>query len=316
MTGEPDWEQRIGRRMRLRDLNVVFAVAESGSMGKAAERLRVTQSAVSQMIADIESELGVRLFDRSRRGVEATIYGQVLIRRGKAAFDELRHGIQEINFLRNEGVGEIRIGSPETIAASVLPSAIDTFSRQWPNVLFKVDTFAGTASAEKLRDREIDVVFVREGPALDLLAASDEFAIEKIFEDRLCVVVGSKSPWAKLKRPTLAALTDAPWVIVPYGWGDEVIPKAFETSGLPPPRIALKTFSMHLRLHLLSTGRFISALPASVLRLHEQRFSLKELPIRLPKSPYAVAIVTLKNRTLSPLVGQFILSATKVLKEL
>jgi DNA-binding transcriptional LysR family regulator len=75
MSSEQDWERKIGRRLRLRDLHVVFAVAEAGSMAKAAESLRVTQSAVSQMIADVERELGVRLFDRSHRGVEATIYG-------------------------------------------------------------------------------------------------------------------------------------------------------------------------------------------------------------------------------------------------
>jgi DNA-binding transcriptional LysR family regulator len=87
-----------------------------------------------------------------------------------------------------------------------------------------------------------------------------------------------------------------------------VIPEAFRLRGLPPPHIALKTFSIHLRLHLLLTGRYVSALPASVLRLHQDRFDLKELRIELPEIPYAVAIVTLKNRTLSPVVDHFIRS--------
>jgi DNA-binding transcriptional LysR family regulator len=87
-----------------------------------------------------------------------------------------------------------------------------------------------------------------------------------------------------------------------------VIPKAFALRGLPHPRIALKTSSIHLRLHLLATGRFVSALPASVLRLHQERFNLKELRVELPNSPYAVAIATLKNRTLSPVVDHFIRS--------
>lgn len=303
-----DWEKKIGRRLRLRDLHVVFTVADCGSMAKAAESLRVTQSAVSQMIADVEQELGVRLFDRSRRGVEATIYGQALIRRGKAAFDELRLGIQEIDYLRNEGIGEIRIGCPETIAASVLPTAIDNFSSRWPGVLLEVETFAGDAAAAKLRDRSIDLVFARDGPGLNSLAASEDFKITKLFEDRLSVVAGADSPWAKLRQIDLAVLKDAPWIVLPYGWGKEVIPKAFGLRNLPPPRIALKTSSIHLRLHLLATGRFVSALPASVLRLHKERFNLKELRIELPKMPYAVAIVTLKNRTLSPVVDHFIRS--------
>jgi DNA-binding transcriptional LysR family regulator len=307
MTEDQDWEKKIGRRLRLRDLHVVFTVADCGSMAKAADSLRVTQSAVSQMIADVEQELGVRLFDRSRRGVEATIYGQALIRRGKAAFDELRLGIQEIDYLRNEGIGEIRIGCPETIAASVLPTAIDNFSSRWPGVVLEVETFAGDAAAAKLRDRSIDLVFVRDGPGLNSLAAED-FTITKLFEDRLSVVVGSNSRWASIRQVDLTDLKDAPWIVLPYGWGKEVIPKAFGLRGLPPPRIALKTSSIHLRLHLLATGRFVSALPASVLRLHRERFNLKELRIELPKTPYAVAIVTLKNRTLSPVVDHFIRS--------
>lgn len=308
MSVDQDWERKIGRRLRLRDLNVVFTVAQCGSMAKAAESLRVTQSAVSQMIADVEQELGVRLFDRSRRGVEATIYGQALIRRGKAAFDELRLGIQEIDYLKNEGVGEIRIGCPETLAASVLPSAIDIFSSQWPGVLLEVETFAGDAGAAKLRDRSIDLVLARDGPGLKGLAASDDFNITTLFEDRLSIVVGADSPWASLRQIDLSNLKDAPWIVLPYGWGEDVLPAAFAARGLPPPRIVLKTSSIHLRLHLLATGRFVSALPASVLALHQERFNLKELRIVLPKTPYAVAIVTLKHRTLSPVVDHFIRS--------
>lgn len=308
MSVDQDWERKIGRRLRLRDLHVVFTVAHCGSMAKAAESLRVTQSAVSQMIADVEQELGVRLFDRSRRGVEATIYGQALIRRGKAAFDELRLGIQEIDYLKNEGVGEIRIGCPETLAASVLPNAIDIFSSQWPGVLLEVETFAGDAGAAKLRDRSIDLVLARDGPGLKGLAASDDFKITTLFEDRLSIVVGADSPWARLRQVDLSDLKDAPWIVLPYGWGEDVLPAAFASRGLPPPRIALKTSSIHLRLHLLATGRFVSALPASVLALHQKRFNLKELRVELPKTPYAVAIVTLKHRTLSPVVDHFIRS--------
>ena len=308
MTKDQDWERKIGRRLRLRDLHVVFAVADCGSMAKAAESLRVTQSAVSQMIADVEQELGVRLFDRSRRGAEATIYGQALIRRGKAAFDELRLGIQEIDYLKSEGVGEIRIGCPETLAASVLPAAIDVFSSRWPGVTLEVETFAGDAAAAKLRDRSIDLVLARDGPGLKSLAASDDFKITKLFEDRLSVVVGAGSRWAKLRQIDLGDLTDAPWIVLPYGWGEDILPKAFTSHGLAPPRTALKTSSIHLRLHLLATGRFVSALPASVLRLHQESFNLKELRIELPRMPYAVAIVTLKNRTLSPVVDHFIQS--------
>src|SRR6266567_4370009 len=82
---------RIGRRMRLQDLNVLMTVAESGSMGKAAQILNISQPAISRSIAELENALGVRLFDRHRQGIEPTEYGRALLNCGVAVFDDLRH---------------------------------------------------------------------------------------------------------------------------------------------------------------------------------------------------------------------------------
>jgi DNA-binding transcriptional LysR family regulator len=112
-----NWEARIGRRIRLRDLHVLFAVDQFGSMAKAAVLLGITQSAISQMVADLEHVLGVRLLDRSPRGVEATVYGRTLLKYGKAAFDDLRQGIQEIEFLADPDIDEIRIGAPKSVSS-------------------------------------------------------------------------------------------------------------------------------------------------------------------------------------------------------
>ena len=100
-----DWDDHIGRRLRLRDLHVFFAVVKAGSMAKAAVQLRVSQPAVSEAIADLEHALGVRLFDRSRRGIEPTIYGRAMLARGRAAFDELKQGDQGHRILGRPDVG-------------------------------------------------------------------------------------------------------------------------------------------------------------------------------------------------------------------
>jgi hypothetical protein len=71
-----DWDDQIGRRLRLRDLRVLFEVIQSGTLAKAAVQLRVSQPAVSQVIVDLEHALGVKLFDRSSRGVEPTLYAR------------------------------------------------------------------------------------------------------------------------------------------------------------------------------------------------------------------------------------------------
>jgi DNA-binding transcriptional LysR family regulator len=84
-----DWEARIGRRVRLRDLHILSAVVRWGSMAKAASHLSMSQSSVSEAIASLEDALRVQLLDRNPHGIEPTIYANALLKRGHAVFDEL-----------------------------------------------------------------------------------------------------------------------------------------------------------------------------------------------------------------------------------
>src|SRR4028119_73980 len=87
-----DWADRIGRRIKLRELHVLLAVAECGGMAKAAERLAITHPVVSKTVSDLERTLGVRLFDRGAKGVELTAYGQALLDSGAAGVGDRRRG--------------------------------------------------------------------------------------------------------------------------------------------------------------------------------------------------------------------------------
>src|SRR6185295_17276856 len=100
-----DWESQIGRRLRLRDLHVFSAVVQCGSMAKAARQLGVSHPAVSEVIVDLEHVLGVRLLDRSAQGVEPTIYGDALLKRSVAVFDELKQSVRDIEFLSDPTTG-------------------------------------------------------------------------------------------------------------------------------------------------------------------------------------------------------------------
>src|SRR5262249_43332506 len=93
MARKIDWERQIGRRFKLRDLHVFATVVQRGSMAKAAEQLGVSQPAISEVIADLERALGVRLLDRNPQGVEPNIFGRALFKRCRAVFDELKQGI-------------------------------------------------------------------------------------------------------------------------------------------------------------------------------------------------------------------------------
>ena len=129
---------RIGRRMKLHDLHVLMAVAQAGSMSRAAQVLNTTQPAISKSIADLEHAIGVRLLDRSRHGVEPTEYGRALLDGGTVMFDELRQAVKKIEFLADPTVGEIRVGTHDPMIVGLLPTVFDRLHRKYPGISIHV----------------------------------------------------------------------------------------------------------------------------------------------------------------------------------
>src|SRR6516162_1181768 len=100
------WTDRIQRRVKMRDLHILVAVANAGSISRAAEHLAISHPVVSRTISNLEQTLGVRLFDRNPRGLEPTMYGRAFLDCGIAVFDDLRRGVQRIEFLADGASGE------------------------------------------------------------------------------------------------------------------------------------------------------------------------------------------------------------------
>lgn len=296
------WESRIGRRLKLRDLEILFAVVHWGSMAKAAQHLAMTQPAVSKVVGNLESALHVRLLDRSPRGIEPTVFAQALLKRGNVVFDELSQGIRDIEFLADSRVGEVRIAAGATLTAGLLPAVIDQLSRRYPQIV--VHLFHADAALEfrELRERQVDLLLTRVTGA----PMEDDLDAEMLFADPHRVVVGTKSRWARRRKVGLAQLVNEPWTFSPHPAVSTLVADAFRAQGLAVPRGRINTASILLRNHLLASGRFLTVLPASVLRHHEKQWGLKTLPIDLAVTPRHVAMVTLKRRTVSPVVQLFI----------
>src|SRR5215471_15884125 len=127
---------RIGRRLKLRDLNIFLAVVKEGSMSKAATTLAMSQPSVSKSIADIEHTLGAPLLDRTPYGVEPTPYGQALIKRSTAAFDELRQSVKDIESLLDPTAGEVRLGSTSPMAGGIVGAVIERLSVRYRRLSF------------------------------------------------------------------------------------------------------------------------------------------------------------------------------------
>jgi DNA-binding transcriptional LysR family regulator len=169
----------------------------------------------------------------------------------------------------------------------------------------------------KLRDRTFDLVLTRRGlPGGDHEPVND-LNIEILFKDELVVAAGMQTQWARRRKIDLAELADQRWILTAPGtWNYRVLAEAFRARGLDMPRLSVKTLSVHLRTNLLATGRFITAFPRSVLHLNADRFSLKALPLELPVRPWPVSVLTLKDRTLSPVVERFVECSRDVVKSI
>jgi len=302
---------RIGRRIKLNDLHVLMAVAQAGSMNKAAALLNTGQSAISRSIADLERSLGVRLLDRTPRGVEPTEYGQALLAGGAAAFDDLRQAVKNIEFLADPVAGEVRIGSSALLAASFVSGLIDRLSRRYPRLMFHLVSGYVDTLHRDLIERNVDFLIERR-----FAPVSDErLDFEFLFDESFVVVVGAQNPWVRRRRIQLSDLASEPWVLPPPGSViGSIVMEAFRSVGLDYPRAAVVTDSPQVRVNLVATGRFITIFPASALKFPTKRAELRVLPIALPKARVRSGIITLKNRTLSPVAQLFIKHAREVAK--
>jgi DNA-binding transcriptional LysR family regulator len=315
-TGVENWQSRIGRRIRLRDLHVFLMAVEWGSMAKAAHHLAVTQPAVSKSIADLEHTLGVRLLDRNPQGVVVTLYGSVLARRALAAFDELRQGVGEIKFLTDPTAGEVQIGCNESLAAALLPAVIEGLSQKYPGVTVQVAQMSRPITVEirELRRRSVELIIGRGIFPIP----EDDLNSEILFKEPLVVVAGAQSRWARRRKVELAELVGEKWILYPPDDAPGLLVEhAFQALGLEVPQARVTTMSFHLREMLLMTGDYLTVVPACMLRvLNAKQLTVKHLPIDLGVQTRPVAIFTLKNRTLSPVAELFLQSVRSVAKSM
>jgi DNA-binding transcriptional LysR family regulator len=305
-----EWTERIGRRIRLRDLHILLAVVQCKSLAKAAEQLAISRPVVSRAIADLEHVLGVRLLERDRHGAEPTVYGAALLKRGTAVFDELREGVKDIEFLTDPTTGEVRIGSTPPLSASFVAAVVERLCEHYPRITFQIRVSETKWLFPDLIERSIDLSIVRRYGA----RVPDELDFEALYDDPFVVTVGAQSPWARRRKVELAELADEWWAMPPADSDPgSFFAEIFRAKGLDYPRAKVVSFPIGVRISLLATGRFLTILPLSVLRFPDKPPALRELPIELP-SVGPVGIARLKNRPLSP--AAFIDAARKVAKPL
>ena len=289
------WTERTKRRLKLRDLDVLVAVIETGSMGKAAKQLGISQPGVSKAIVQLEDALGVQLLDRGRRGVIPTPYGLALQRQSVGIFNDLRQAVQHIDFLTDPTKGEIRIGTTDPIAIALVSPVIDQLSRKHPALAFHVISEDTATLYRSVADKRVELAVCRMIGRLP-----DELASEILFHDAFAVMTSADNPLTRRRKLTLAELANEPWTLFPPdSFFGAVIADAFRANGHEPPQLTVTSVSFNVQRELLATGRFLTVLPSFMLKM-PHRLSLKALPVPLTNSRMPIGLITLKDRSLTP----------------
>ena len=165
---------------------------------------------------------------------------------------------------------------------------------------------------DELRERRIELAFRRSPPGV---TPEEDINAEVLFEEPLVVVAGKDNPWVRRRTIDLAELVNEPWAWYSReGDFNRLVVEAFLASGLVPPRVTVYAEALNVRIGLVATRGYLTVVPASVLSFPAKHATLRKLPVELPTTPWRIGILTLKNRTLSPLAQFLIECAREVAK--
>jgi DNA-binding transcriptional LysR family regulator len=207
----------------------------------------------------------------------------------------------------------LRIGGGPTVSEGIVLAVIEKLSPQYPRVVFHVAAGGTLALFDELRARRIELGFSQLSGA----APQEDMDEEVLFEEPLVVVAGIENPWVHHRKIRLAELIKEPWTWPPPGTAfDTLVIEAFRASGLEPPRATVYAAAINMQTRLATNGRFLAVVPAYTMRFPAKQPSLKVLPVKFPTTRRRIGIITLKNRTLSPLAQVFVDVARELAKPL
>lgn len=231
----------IDRRIKFRHLQCFLEVARQKSVVKAADALSVTQPAVSKTLRELEDILAVKLFDRSKRGISVTRFGEVFLRYAGASVTALRQGVDSIDQARAKGGFTINLGALPTVAARVMPAAVQSFKKDGVETVVRVITGSNDLLISRLRVGELDLVVGRLGEP-ELMTG---LSFEHLYSEHISFLVRPGHPLLAKQPFDFSAIIDYP-VLMPTE--DSIIrpfvDRLLISNGIGMPLDQIETISM------------------------------------------------------------------------
>lgn len=288
--------------MKLTALQALVAAVEDGSLRSAARRLDISQPALTKMIRELEIELAAPLLVRTSQGVLPTAQGQVLFGRAQKVAKELQAATEQISQLGGQMRGELNIGAVPVAVLLLIPEALRTFGRDFPDIKLRVSEELYIAQLQRLRSGQVDIAVGGIPAGL----ASGEFVTEELMTTTMVVVARKGGPHAKAKR--LAQLADARWVYTGAGAATDTgyATQLFEQHGLPPPRMGAVVNSTLTLLSLVGTGDYVGLLPRQIAQHPLAAPYISVVPVAEAGLPLAIGAIIRSDSVISPAIRHFI----------
>lgn len=285
----------FSQRIRLRHLHTFVAVAQQGTLGRAAETLNLSQPALSKTLNELEQLTGTRLFERGRLGAQLTLVGEQFLTHAVKVLDALNTAGQALN--RKEGLNNdvVRIGALPTAALGILPTVIGQFHKQQKDITLQVATMNNTMLLAGLKSGEIDIGIGRMSDP-ELMSGLN---YELLFLESLKLVVRPGHPLLQ-ETVTLSRVMEWPVVVSPKG----TIPRQnaetlLQSQGCKIPAGCIETLSASLSRQLTVDYDYIWFVPSGAVKDDLRRGLLTALPVPTQGAGEPIGILTRVDATFS-----------------
>ena len=296
-----DWYLRS--RLKMRQIRLLVALDEQRTLHRAAASLSMTQPAAPRLLADLEKLLGMRLFERSARGVAPNAFGESLVRHARVMLSTLDHARDEMNALLQGAGGKVAIGTLLVAAPVLVPRALARFKARHPKhtVLVREGTTAALAAA--LQRGELDLVVGR--PSTDL--ARESLRFDAFYKEPMRVVSRRGHPLVRRRSLRLPQLADWPWIVpTPDAAYRARLDAAFRQAGVQAPLRTVESMSILVNTMLVQETDALGVMPRDAAEHYEKLGIVRVLPVRLPAPSGPVGVITVAGRTLSPAAADLV----------
>jgi DNA-binding transcriptional LysR family regulator len=259
-----------------RQLRAFLAIVDHGGLGRAAAQVNLSQSALTRLVQDMEARLGVPLFDRSRRGMTPTSFGEALTPHARLLLFEMGQAVDTLDALRGVRRGTVRVGALAAVTRTILPGAVAALLQKSPEL--QVEMLEGA------EDRLLDALL---GKSIDLMIASTLPPDEEVspvgecrFDDSFSVFCSAAHRLASAPSVTLDEVLEENWIMPPKGATPRLLfEEAVRATGRPIPRVAIESTSPSAMVAFVSRTSCVGWLPRPLFASEEQTGQVRALDV-------------------------------------